>query len=600
MLNVNTATKNAYLGDSTHKSLRVVFPELNLEYQNPDLVSQSLEIVESLSEGEIEFVGCIASQLSLTIRNLTGDVKGRRVNVFVSAANTTEIPLFNGYVYEVEQAAERRHKKIKAYDVLFNLSQINVADWYTSLSFPITLKGIRNSLFEYLEITEENANLPNDTLSIVRNYNPVSLAALDVIKSVCQINGVFGRINRYGHFEYLSPSSGATQNIAYYKSASYQEFTVKPADKVVVSYDDKEGVYGGGSNVYTIRNNIFSNGFEEEDLRIIAERIYNNISSFTYRPFESDINGLPFLECLDKVTMDVADLETDVKRTLTFTVLSRTIKGIQSLRDICRAEGDEYQHTFTSDLSIQIDELKRQMEVVRQNMDNLKFAHYLISNTEDIDISDNETKDLFDMWFAAKERSVVTFNCEILCDVDTTVEGNSFYDAIGRITYYFNNLEISGYYPTETWMDGKHILHLFYYFNIQTAGRIRFKATLNLNGGSVRIKAADLKGAIYGQNLVASDNWNGVLRVEEGAGRFNIPRISAFISAGDAVNTGIQYPVRIESADEARIAVLPRILYENAEDTVFATTHTDSRPIVTETDENIITETEETIYTEGD
>ena len=47
MLNVDTATKNAYLSDSTHKIIRVVFPELGLEYTNDNLVSQSLEYKES-------------------------------------------------------------------------------------------------------------------------------------------------------------------------------------------------------------------------------------------------------------------------------------------------------------------------------------------------------------------------------------------------------------------------------------------------------------------------------------------------------------------------------------------------------------------------
>ena len=190
MLNVDTATKNVYLSDSTHKIIRVVFPELGLEYTNDNLVSQSLEYKESLSEGNIEFVGCIASEFSITIRNLSNEVKGKRVNVYISIPNTTEIPLFMGYVYEVELAAEKRHKKIKAYDALYNLSQTDVARWYTELSFPLTLKDLRDSLFLYLGINQVAAALPNDEVSVVRQYNPTVLSALDVIKSLCQINGV--------------------------------------------------------------------------------------------------------------------------------------------------------------------------------------------------------------------------------------------------------------------------------------------------------------------------------------------------------------------------------------------------------------------------
>ena len=277
MINVDTATKNAYLRDSTHKIIRVVFPDLNLEYTNSELVSQSLELKESLCEGDIEFVGCIASQFNITIRNLSDDVKGQRVNVYISSANTTEIPLFKGYVYEVELAAEKRHKKIKAYDVIYTLMQTDVAQWYHSLEFPITLKNLRDSLFTQIGITQETATLVNDNLSVSKRFNPSTLCALDVIKSLCQINGVFGHVNRSGNFVYLSPSSGSTQSVSYYKSASYQEFTVKPADKVVVTYDDVEGSYGGGTNIYKIQDNMFASGLEEETLQTIAENIYGNV-----------------------------------------------------------------------------------------------------------------------------------------------------------------------------------------------------------------------------------------------------------------------------------------------------------------------------------
>lgn len=599
MLNVNAATKSAYLADSTHKIIRVVFPDLNLEYTNDELVSQSLELKESLCEGDIEFVGCIASQFSITIRNLTDDVKGARVNVYISTRNTEEMPLFKGYVYEVELAAEKRHKKIKAYDVLYNLSQTDVALWYAGLSFPITLKDLRDSLFTELGITQETTTLLNDNISIVRRFNPTTLCALDVVKSLCQINGVFGKINRSGNFEYVNPSSGGTQVIPYYKSAKYQEFTVKPADKVVVTFDDVSGEYGGGTNVYTVQNNMFASGLDEQTLQTIAQNIYNNVYEFAYRPLKSDVNGLPFIECLDKVTMDVADLESSEMRTLTFTVLSRTMKGILSLRDNYIAEGDEYQHLFTSDIGAKLEELRRQIEIIRDDMDNLKFAYYLFTNDQDIDIADEERKEIIDIYFSAKDKSVVTFNCEILLDVETTVDDDDYYDAVGKITYYLDSLEIWGCHPTETWQDGKHILHLYYYIIIQTPGTKRFQAFMEMSGGSVHINTANLKGAIYGQNLAGTDEWNGIIQVDERVSAFNLEE-TGFASVEDSVTLWFPQLISIGNTDNVSAFNLNEVSIASATDSAVAVIRIDSYRRVTEDGDIRMTEEGDVRYTEGD
>lgn len=599
MIDVNAATKTAYLSDSTHKIIKVVFPELSLEYTNDDLVSQSLELKESICEGNIEFVGCIASEFSITIRNLTDDVKGKKVNVSISVANTTEIPLFSGYVYEVELAAEKRHKKIKAYDVLYNLSQVDVALWYTELNFPITLKDFRDSLFEELGIEQETASLPNDNFSILRRFSPTALCALDVIKSLCQINGVFGRINRSGNFEYMNPSDGGSQTISYYKSASYQEFTVKPADKVVVDYDGVSGTYGGGTNVYTIQNNMFASGLNENEMQELAEYIYNNVYQFSYQPFKCNVNGLPFIECLDSVTMDVVDLESSEMQTITFRVLSRTMTGILSLRDNYFAEGDEFQHLFTSDIGTKIDELKRQVEIIRNDMDNLKFSYYLLTTDEDIPIGDDETKTLIDMHFTARKESVVTFNCEIILDVETTVDGDDYYDAVGKITYTYNNIEIGGYYPTETWQDGKHLLHLFYSIVVQDTSTNHFVVEMNMQGGSALIKAADLKGAIYGQNLAAADEWNGIIPIEERAPGFDLEDVS-IADASDAVTILTLNPEIISNTDTVTSFDLIELPIAEATDSALAVVHTDSYRRVTEDGDVRRTEDDDTRYTEGD
>lgn len=521
MINVNAATKTAYLSDTTHKTITVSFPALELSFTNDDIIQESLEIIESLSEEDsIQFVGCNASQFTIILRELTEDVKGQyvTVSIVIDSTTTETVTLFNGYVESVELTGTKRQKKIKAYDIIYSWQQTDIADWYNTLDYPIDLGDFRDSLFEELGVTQEEITLPLDDFSIGRMYNPSKLCALDVVKNICQINGVFGKINRSGNFQYVIPNRGSTQQVAYYRSAKYQEYTVNPIGKVIVKYNDLEGTYGTGENKYIVQNNIFIRGFDQATLTSVAHAIYNNVTGFVYRPFEADINGLPFLECGDYVTMSVEDIESYAKRSLTFMVLNRKIKGIQFLRDAIQAEGKENQDEFVSDIGTQIDTLDEIVDEIIDDIDSLKLRFYLISNTEDIDIADEGSEKVIEVDFQAKKSTTVIFQLEALIDVDTTHENNTvdYYDEELQVTYYLNEEEIVDYHPVETWQDGKHILHLLRYFIVQdTDALMKLEVYFSSAGGSIHIDINNLKAMLYGQNLVASDDWNGWIRISE-------------------------------------------------------------------------------------
>ena len=604
MINVNQATKNSYLQDSGHKEFTISFPNLNpaVTLTNTDLVEDTVELTERVNSGEsIEFVGCLSSVLSFTTKTLKADVKGQYITVSVKCDDTETIPLFRGYVDEVEQKPHQPDKVITAYDILYKISDIDIAVWYSSLSFPISIKDFRDGLFQQLGVTQESTTLITDSIEISQRYSPSTLNALDVIKSICQINGVFGRINRSGNFEYVAPPNTSTvlQQVDYYKTATYQEYYVKPVDKLTLRFSDSEDVvYGGGTNNYIIVDNFFARGLDEETLADLAEDLYGVISGFEYQPFEADINGLPYIECLDVISLPVMDLDTEVVSQQPYVVLERTLKGIQALRDEVKAEGDEYQHVFESDLSLQVEELKKQIEVIRNDMDNLKFAYYLLTNEDDITIADEETKDLIDMFFSAKDKSVVTFNCEILLTVETTVDDDDYYDAVGKITYYIDSNEIGGFYPTETWQDGKHILNLYYYINVQDTSTKRFQVKMTMNGGSALIKSSNLKGAIYGQNLAGSDEWNGILVIDERVSIFNLEEIS-IAEASDSVTVLTMVPIGISGSDSVTSFDLNEISIANVTESVGVPLRVDSKPIITETGDLITTEEGYIIYTEG-
>ena len=542
MIDVNAATKTAYLSDTTHKEITVSFPALNLTFTNEDIIGESLELIESISEEDsIQFVGCNASQFSIILRELTEDVKGQYVTVTIQIDSTTteSVSLFNGYVENVELTGTKRQKKIKAYDILFTWQQTDISDWYNTLDYPIVLGDFRDLLFEELGITQEEISLPLDDFSIGRMYNPSKLSALEVIKNLCQVNGVFGKINRSGHFEYVIPNTGSSQQISFYRDAKYQEYVVNPIGKVIVRYGDLEGEYGSGENKYIVQNNIFIRGFNQETLTSVAHAIYNNVTGFRYRPFSADINGIPFLECGDYVTMSVEDIESYSKHTLTFMVLNRKIKGIQFLRDNIEAEGKENQDEFVSDIGSQIDTLDNIVDEIIDDIDSLKLRFYLITNTEDIDIGDDETEEILDIDFQAKKDTTVIFELEALVEVETKHINNTidYYDEKFEVIYELNGAEIVDYHPIETWQDGKHILHLMRYFTVSESDTsMNLKVYFKSRGGSIHIELNTLKAMLYGQNLVASDDWDGWIKIKENVSEFELP-VMVFGSYSESIET---------------------------------------------------------------
>ena len=406
-MEVSEKVKKQYHENSIHKNLLIEIPELEMTVSNEQICYETMKLRESILKSDnIEFVGCIASVFQIQLENLLEDVKGKRIRVSISTEDTQDEPvaLFNGIIDSAKMQSNRKKKEIVAYDELYTKGNTEVSAWYKSLAFPVTLKDLRDSLFAYIGLGQAEASLPNDGSSIKKQYAPNSLQALSVIKAVCQINGVFGIINRQGIFEYrvlgnieedesiypsetLFPGNDVfptDPNIAmaqaeriaegieaeyfsFYRRVEYEEYKVKPIDKVTIRQSDEDAgtTYGTGINNYIIQGNMFTYGLKETELAEIAKNVHESIGGFSYYPFRSDNNGLPFIECgLDAVSYYVVDWENStggeiVYEEKSFYILNRELTGTQALKDSYSAQGEEYQTEFITDLQTQIDILKK-------------------------------------------------------------------------------------------------------------------------------------------------------------------------------------------------------------------------------------------------
>ena len=100
----------------------------------------------------------------------------------------------------------------------------------------------------YCNVPQKTVALTNDELVVGKTVDPQSLKGRDVLKAICEINGVFGHIDRTGQLTYvkmqkadLAESStlyeqgiwgNPQEDLEYYRSITWQDYTVKKIDRV--------------------------------------------------------------------------------------------------------------------------------------------------------------------------------------------------------------------------------------------------------------------------------------------------------------------------------------------------------------------------------
>jgi len=397
MIEVTNEQRQEYFKEEANKEFSVRFPKLNKTFLNSDIVSESFELKESIfDQDSLEFVGCIASQMKIRIAGVYQDLRGQDIEVYVSANWTDPIQLFGGIVDSCEYVGNKRTVEIIAYDDLYSISDKNIYDWWVDFAkdtFQPTIKEFRDSLFDYLGIEQVRKTLVNDNkkilsiesmIDIVESSDDFNINALETIKNICQINGVFGMMKRNRRFDYRKIGAESTDTGAYpgielvppffpgvgnidtptdsvylphYRSVDYKNYSVHKITKVAIRQEKgvKSEKAGTGSYRYFVQGNMFTLGSSPDIMHNMAAALLDNIKDVSYVPFNSVSIGLPFVEVGDCVQYYVYDYQKsrpnrDVYEVKSFYILSRTMKGLQSLVDTYSATGSENQKTFISDM----------------------------------------------------------------------------------------------------------------------------------------------------------------------------------------------------------------------------------------------------------
>lgn len=393
-----------FTDDTVDKQITIVTDDKKINITNTELHEDKFELSESLcSEKELKFGTCEASVVKFTISNIFQSLKGKWITVKITPKGADAPYQIGRYkVYSDKPAADRKSRDVEAYDALYDVLNADMAAWYNSLTFPMTLKAFRDAFFQQFGIEQEEISLVNDNMTVEKTIEITgssadgstigeALSGKTVLSCICEINGCFGHIGRDGKFHYISldqemqglyprndlypaddlyPRDPHSTIIgkSFYISAKYEDYLVKSIDKLQIMEKENDigVIVGSGNNGYEIKGNFLVYGKGSTELREIANNVYGKIRGIVYRPFSADCKGNPCLEVGAAIRFNT---KYEIVESY---VLKRTLKGIQALRDQISADGEEYRTKKVNSVHEDILQLKGKSNVLERTIEETK------------------------------------------------------------------------------------------------------------------------------------------------------------------------------------------------------------------------------------
>lgn len=366
------------------KQLHISFLKSSIVLKDEDIVSESMEISESLCSGtELRFGSCESSVFKLRIIGNVVPLIGETFTVSMYVGDIAEPFALGTYkVASDKPTADRRFRDIVAYDAMNDIIKADVAAWYNDIlpnkDSTTTLRAFRDSFAAYFGVEQEEITLPNDEMVVERTIDPEVISGKDVLSAICEINGCFGHIGRNGKMQYVflpeivsglypmdtlypaedlfptEPMGTEKISAAHYISCKYEDYTTKRIGKLQIRQEENDigCIIGEGENCYIVQDNFLVYGKDAAGLQAIGQKLFDIISVVWYRPATVKAIGNP---CL-KVGAGIR-VCTQFEIVETY-ILERTLKGIHALSDSYEAQGEEVYSENVNGVQKEIRQLK--------------------------------------------------------------------------------------------------------------------------------------------------------------------------------------------------------------------------------------------------
>ena len=411
---------------------------------------------------------------------------------------------------------------VKEANWTMNGVEIKAYDNMVKLDKSCSIKTMQGSIYTFLsmaayacqvELAQSEdyiQSLPNGDIELTVFVDNDIETWRDLVAWCAQTTGTFAVMNREGRLELRTYGTEPVDEINYDRritGSKFSDFETRYTGMSIVNISEKSTTYynvlpDDGLTYNLGSNPLLQTGFEDV-LEQQRRAVLDALTVIEYVPFEVSMICPPAYDLGDIVVFKNGIADGDKISCITQYDWKYgndySIKGVGQNPELASARS----------------KTDKNLTGIMKSGEENKIQYYSFTNASDIKIEDGETKTIINIRFPCTQPTTAIFHAEVLLQAETTVDDITYKDAIGKVLYYFNSELVVDYEPQQVWMDGRHMLHLLYYFNLQNTQINDFDVRLNMTGGSAFIKQMSIKAAIYGQNLYATDKFDGIIKITE-------------------------------------------------------------------------------------
>ena len=445
-----------YFDAHLDKQMQIEVLGTGITIDNSMIELDAFELDEMLcSEQELTFGSCEANCVKFTARDMPGSIVGKTIRITETVDGNTDVPFQYGIykVYSDVPSSDRTKREITAYDAMYDIVNADVKSWYAGLTFPMTLRQFRDSFFAHFGIMQKETTLVNDAMTVNKTLvaeqaDPDSTITAEsaisgkaIVEAICEINGVFGNINRDGQFEYvelkeivhplypandLYPSDNlfprdpnTISMTGHYITFDYEDFQTKQITQLEIrpSDDSAGAVVGTSGNTYAISGNFLVSDKTGTELEAIAANTLSIIRKASYTPLKSsEVVGNPCIELGDPIRFNTT------REIVESYVLQRTLTGIQNKRDSIVSSGTETYNQNPNGIKGQIANMQHRTNKLERTAEHTLSEIHAVD--EKVDSLNNSTVQSITDMNSKIEQTASSIRLEVSQSI-TTVDANA-------------------------------------------------------------------------------------------------------------------------------------------------------------------------------
>lgn len=523
-------------------------------FTEADVLAGSLSITNQFSSGQDFKIGSVViGSLSCTFIRGSGIVVAENDVITLSEglqlSDTTYEYVPMGVFVVAEANRTAAGTVVKAYDLMTLFDKDFPYDTTYGTAYDILHMACQECDATIGMTQADMQALPNGT-RIFTLYSENDIETWrDLIYWLAQAMACFATMDRSGRLVFRSFAGSAVDEIdstRRFKGASFSNFLTKYSGISIENLTDGTTSYYGLPDDQYLTYNLGKNPFlqygEIEVRDAMRMETLTGLSAVEFTPFKAKTRVGGAYDLGDILTHSEglgADSQVCVMRFVWKYGKSYEAEGVGKNPRLASAKSKT-----DKDIS----------GLINRSTQEDKIQHYLFINSSNIVVSDGETKEIIDIRFTTNKKTVVLFHAEILADADTGQNDT----LLAEFSYRFNEIDMAYYKPRQTMIDGKHIVHLFYPFEINDVSMNHLEVFLTASGGAISINAGEIRADVYGQGMAATSAWDGLIDVRQEISLSNLGVSSGVtgVSVIESISANTQEPVGDSIEQEIGVATM--------------------------------------------